>query len=282
MIVARTVAELRSHINSMKKANKEIGLVPTMGALHKGHTALVSAAQKLCDVVVVSIFVNPLQFGVSEDMDRYPRQEEKDIKLLEEMSVDIVYIPPLKEMYPEGFSLLLQTQAYHDILCASKRPGHFDGVATVVMKLFLQVQPSKAFFGEKDYQQLCIVRVLARDLDLDIRIFSVPTVREADGLAMSSRNALLTDHQRSVAVNIYQILELLAKKAKQGRSPIYYLAREGKNLLLSKGFSKVDYLEFRDAETLEEITNTIKRPSRIFVAAHLGSVRLIDNIEILP
>lgn len=282
MIVVRTVKELRNHINSMKKANKEIALVPTMGALHRGHTSLISAAQKLSDVVVVSIFVNPLQFGVSEDLDRYPRQEEKDIKLLDEMGVDIAYIPILKEMYPDGFSLLLQTQAHHDILCAFNRPGHFDGVVTVVMKLFLQVQPSKAFFGEKDYQQMCVVRALARDLDLDIKIFGVPTVREPDGLAMSSRNALLNDRQRSIAAAIYQTLVLLEKKAKQGRSPIYYLAKEGKNLLLSKGFDKVDYLEFRDAETLEEVTNTIKRPTRIFVAAHLGSVRLIDNIEIIP
>lgn len=282
MIIIRTVAELSSHINSLKKEGVEVGLVPTMGALHKGHMALVSAAQKLSDAVVVSIFVNPLQFGVNEDLDRYPRQEEKDIQILTEMGVDVVYIPSVKEMYPDGFSLLVQTQAYHDILCAASRPGHFDGVATVVTKLFLQVQPSRAFFGEKDFQQICVVRSLVKDLDLPIKIFGVPTVREPDGLAMSSRNSLIPFDKRSIATNIYQILTLLANKAKQGRSPSYYLAKEGRNLLLSKGFDKVDYLEFRDAETLEEVTNTITRPTRILVAAHLGNVRLIDNVEVFP
>ncbi len=282
MIIIRTVAELRTHINSLKKAGKEIGLVPTMGALHKGHTSLVSAAQKLSDVVVVSIFVNPLQFGVNEDLERYPRQEEKDIKLLTEMGVDFVYIPPLKEMYPDGFSLLVHTHAYHDILCAAARPGHFDGVATVITKLFLQVQPSSAFFGEKDYQQLCIIRALVRDLDLAVKIFGVPIVRESDGLAMSSRNVLIPPEKRSTAQLIYQTLTLLANKAKQGRSPAYYLAKEGKNMLMTKGFDRVDYLEFRDAETLEEVTNSIKRPTRLLMAANLGNVRLIDNLEVLP
>ena len=282
MIEVRTVAELRAHINRLKQQGKEIGFVPTMGALHKGHAALVEAAKKLNDAVVVSIFVNPLQFGIDEDLDRYPRQEEKDLALLKDLEVDIVYFPSTKEMYPNGFSILVQTQAYRNILCAKSRPGHFDGVATVVTKLFNQVQPHRAFFGEKDYPQLCVVRALVRDLDFNIHVFGVPTVREKDGLALSSRNAYLSDRQRRTALNIPLTLNMLAAKAKQGRSPASYLAREGRSLLLDKGFHKVDYLEFRDAETLEEVTNSILRPTRLLVAAYLDNVRLIDNIEILP
>ena len=282
MIEVRTVAELRAQINSLKKTGKEIGFVPTMGALHEGHMSLIDAAKKLSDAVVVSIFVNPLQFGIDEDLERYPRQEAKDLKMLKEAGVDIVYLPTTKEMYPEGFSILVQTQTYADILCAKTRPGHFDGVATIVTKLFNQVQPDRAFFGEKDYQQLCVIRSLVRDLDFTIKIFGVPIVREPDGLAMSSRNAYLSDRQRQLALSLYVTLNMLAGKALQGRSPTYYLAREGRHLLGSKGFDKVDYLEFRDAETLEEVTNSIKRPTRLLVAAHIGSIRLIDNIEILP
>ena len=282
MIEVRTVAELRAHINSLKKEGKEIGFVPTMGALHKAHASLITAAQKLNDAVVVSIFVNPLQFGIYEDLERYPRQEAEDLKMLEEMGVDIAYLPTTKEMYPEGFSALIQTQAYRDILCAKSRPGHFDGVATVVTKLFNQVQPDRAFFGEKDYQQLCIVRSLVRDLDFTLQVFGVPILREEDGLAMSSRNAYLSGRQRQLALSLYSILSMLASKAKQGRSPAYYLAREGRQLLVGKGFDKVDYLEFRDAETLEEVSNSIRRPTRLMVAAHIDNIRLIDNVEILP
>lgn len=281
MIEVRTVAELRAQINSLKKQGKEIGFVPTMGALHEGHMSLITTAQKINDAVVVSIFVNPLQFGIDEDLDRYPRQEERDLKLLEAIGVDIAYLPSAKEMYPEGFSALVQIQAYHDILCAKFRPGHFDGVATVVTKLFNQVQPDRAFFGEKDYQQLCIIRALVRDLDLTLKIFGVPTLREPDGLAMSSRNAYLSPRQRRLALSLYATLTMLASKAKQGRSPTYYLAREGRQLLTNKGF-EVDYLEFRDAETLEEVTNSIRRPTRLLVAAHIDHIRLIDNIEVLP
>lgn len=282
MITVRTVADLHTQINRLKAEGKEIGLVPTMGALHKGHETLVSAARKLSDVVVVSIFVNPLQFGIEEDMERYPRQEEKDLEMLDRLGVDIAYLPGAKEMYPDGFAILVQTQAHRDILCAKSRPGHFDGVATVVTKLFNQVRPDRAFFGEKDYQQLCVVRALVRDLDLPVKVFGVPTVREVDGLALSSRNAYLTDRHRQLAPQIHAILTMLVAKAKQGRSPAYFLAKEGRNLLISKGFDKIDYLEFRDAETLEEVTNAITRPTRLFVAAVLGGTRLIDNIEILP
>lgn len=282
MIQARTVAELRTHINSLKQEGKEIGFVPTMGALHKGHVALVNMAKKLSDVVVVSTFINPLQFSVDEDLESYPRMEEADVKLLEGLGVDIVYMPSLQEMYPEGFSALVQTQAFSEILCAKSRPGHFDGVATVVTKLLNQVGPQRVFMGEKDYQQLCVVRALVRDLNFQVKIFGVPTVREADGLAVSSRNAYLDEEQRQIAAGMHEILALLATKATQGRSPTYYLAREGRNMLVAKGFSKVEYLEFRDAETLEEVTNTISRPTRLLAAVRLGTTRLIDNVEVLP
>lgn len=280
--IARNVAELRALIKRWRSENKTIGFVPTMGALHEGHMTLIRAARRQCDHVVVSIFVNPLQFGEGEDFEKYPRQEESDLALLAEEQVGAVYLPTQHAIYPNGYAVMVQVNKWSDILCAVHRPRHFEGVATVVLKLLLQVVPDKAFFGEKDYQQLMIIRLMAAEFHLPVQIIGVPTARGADGLALSSRNAYLNEQERRTAPILYETLMRIASKAKGGRNPVYYLIKEAKRLLLSQGFSKVDYLEMRDAATLDEVTNTVIKPSRLLAAVYLGNTRLIDNIEVLP
>lgn len=278
----RNVAELRALIKRWRAENKTIGFVPTMGALHEGHMTLMRAARQQCDHVVASIFVNPLQFGEGEDFEKYPRQEEADLAKLADEQVDAVYLPTPHVIYPNGYALMVQVNKWSDILCAVHRPRHFEGVATVVLKLLQQVTPDKAFFGEKDYQQLMVIKLMAAEFYLPVQIIGVPTSRGADGLALSSRNAYLNEQQRRTAPALYETLMRVATKAKGGRNPVYYLIKEAKRLLLSQGFSKVDYLEMRDANTLEEVTNTVVRPSRLLAAVYLGDTRLIDNIEVLP
>lgn len=275
-------ADLQALVKEWRAQGKTIGFVPTMGALHEGHATLVRLARQQCDKVIVSIFVNPLQFGENEDFDRYPRQEEKDTAFLTTEKVDAVYLPTMEALYPEGYAVTLDVHKWSDILCAVARPRHFDGVATIVSKFLHQIMPDKAYFGEKDYQQLCVVKLVTRELFLPVQIIGVPTVREKDGLALSSRNAYLNERERSIAPAMFETMNLIAGKTKGGRSPIYYLLKEGKRMLTSKGFTKVDYLEVRDAETLDEVTNTVLRPARIFCAAYINNTRLIDNIEILP
>lgn len=275
-------ADLQALVKEWRGQGKTIGFVPTMGALHAGHAALVRLAKKQCDKVIVSIFVNPLQFGENEDYDKYPRQESQDTAFLTTEKVDAVYLPTMEALYPEGYSVTLDVHKWSDILCAITRPRHFDGVATVVSKFLHQIMPDKAYFGEKDYQQLCVVKLLTRELFLPIEIVGVPIVREADGLALSSRNAYLSEPERRIAPSLYETMVMVGSKTKGGRSPIYYLLKEGKRLLLSRGFTKVDYLEVRDSETLDEVTNTVLRPARLLAAAYIGHTRLIDNIEILP
>ena len=282
MQILRTKQELDQHITKLKLENRQIGFVPTMGALHQGHVALIKAAAKLCDAVVVSIFVNPLQFGENEDFRQYPRTEARDIELLEQQHVSAVYLPTAEMMYPEMFTTRVTISRYNDILCAKSRPGHFDGVATILTKLFLQVQPDRAFFGEKDYQQLVIVRQLVKDLDFPVRVFGVPIARDTDGLALSSRNAYLNEKERRIAPALYETMMFIAGKIRVGRSPVYFLTKEARNLLLGKGFDKVEYMELRDAATLEEITNYCDVPARLLVAVQLGRTRLIDNIEVMP
>lgn len=278
MQIIRTKKELRDAIKILRQNGKKIGFVPTMGALHKGHLSLIELARKHADKVVASIFVNPLQFGKGEDFDRYPRTEKEDILKLSQVDTDIVFLPEVKEIYPEGFCTEVRITKNTEILCGAFRNGHFDAVATIITKLLMMVLPDIAVFGEKDYQQLHIIRKLVLDLDIPVEIIGAPIMREVDGLAMSSRNAYLSETDRKIAPEIFQMLSMLRDRLRNG-GKLGNLMDWGINCLKNKGFTSVDYLEARDSVTLELISD-INRPARIFVAVWLGKTRLIDNIEI--
>jgi len=270
---------LRDAIATLR-ADGPIALVPTMGALHEGHLTLVRAAQREAAHVVASIFVNPRQFGANEDLDAYPRQLARDQALLEGEGVRLLWAPDAEAMYPDGYATNVSVSGVSDGLCGAARPGHFDGVATVVCKLFNQVQPDLAFFGEKDWQQLAVIRRMARDLDL-IRphvdaIHGVPTVREADGLAMSSRNAYLSDQQRKQAAALPRAMASACEAVRAGTTPAAALAQLVDELLAA-GFSAVDYAELRDPDSLAVVADPASHPARLFVAARIGGTRLIDN-----
>ena len=259
----------------------EVALVPTMGALHEGHLTLVREARTQAPNVVVSIFVNPTQFGPNEDLDAYPRQLTEDSRLLEAESVDLLWAPPVEEVYPDGFATTVSVAGLSENLCGASRPGHFDGVATVVAKLFAQVRPDIALFGEKDWQQLAIIRRMTRDLDLTQpfadRIIGVPTVREADGLAMSSRNRYLSPEDRSRAAALPRLMREAIEQIASGADVGTALGAL-KQGLVDGGLSSVDYAELADAESLA----TVIKPSgaRLFVAARIGGTRLIDNMPV--
>jgi pantoate--beta-alanine ligase len=279
LAIARAVADLRTTVAGWRRNGETIGLVPTMGALHEGHLSLVKAAQAQADRVVVSIFVNPTQFGPDEDLDKYPRQERADADKLAAANVDLLFAPTVDEMYPDGFSTTVSVKNVSEGLCGGHRPGHFNGVSTVVSKLFMQCLPDMAIFGEKDYQQLQVIKRFARDLDFPIRIVGGPTVREADGLALSSRNAYLSPEEREIASHLPQILNGTGQTIGSGQVPLDLAIQQGVMALKGAGFNQVEYLELRDAETLEPIT-TLERPARLLVAVQLGATRLIDNIPV--
>lgn len=276
--VLRTVAALRAHTRGWRGAGETIALVPTMGALHEGHLDLVRLAKARCRRAVVSIFVNPAQFAPHEDFDRYPRDEAGDLAKLASVGCDMVWSPDRAEMYPEGFATRIVPAGAAEGLESDFRPHFFGGVATVCCKLFTQVGPDIAVFGEKDYQQLCVVRQMVRDLDLPLEIVGLPTVREADGLAMSSRNAYLTPEQRQVATTIHRVITGVAEVAGDG-GIIAGAIVEGRSALEAAGF-KVDYLEVRDAATLAPITPSHQGAVRVLAAAWLGKTRLIDNVGV--
>ncbi len=279
MEVARTIEELRLHTDAWRDLGYVIGLVPTMGALHAGHMALVEEAKKHADVTAVSIFVNPLQFGRNEDFDRYPRREEEDLAKLREAGVDLVWLPTRDVMYPPGFATTIRVGGPARAgLEDAHRPGHFDGVATVVAKLFNQTGARVAIFGEKDYQQLLVIRRMTRDLDMPVNIVGVPTVREDDGLALSSRNAYLTAEQRRTAPRLYAELTRAAESIRAGTS-VEAAAFNARQALEDAGFT-VDYCEVRNAETLKSVKDQRHESLRILAAARLGDVRLIDNIPV--
>lgn len=278
MRIARNKKELASAIADLRKSQKPIAFVPTMGALHEGHISLVKLGLQHADVVVASVFVNPLQFGPNEDFSKYPRTEKEDLQKLEAAGVALTYLPNVEEMYPKDATTLVHVKGISEELCGAFRPGHFVGVATVVTKLFLQVTPDAAVFGEKDYQQLHIIKQLTRDLDIPVHVIAAPTEREADGLAMSSRNRYLTADERKTAPFLYSILTETAANIKKGQAIAETLSK-AKDLLLAKGFRKVDYVELRDATTLA-VADTINRPTRLLAAVYLGNARLIDNIEV--
>lgn len=280
MKIIRQLALLRKELDELRGRGDTIGLVPTMGALHAGHMSLVEAATGQCGSVIASIFVNPTQFGEGEDLDAYPRQEAADVALLEAAGVKILWAPTVDEVYPDGYATHVSVSGISMGLCGGSRPGHFDGVATVVAKLFNQVRPDAAFFGEKDFQQLAVIRRMARDLDFTHDIVGVPTVRDADGLALSSRNAYLDTEQRAQAVALPNVMRKAAMAIAAGDN-IAGILKEAQAELLASGFHKVDYFELRNADTLE-IMNVFKDSARLLAAAHIGSTRLIDNIAVAP
>jgi pantoate--beta-alanine ligase len=279
--IVRTITDLRTTVAIWRQAGQRVGLVPTMGALHAGHMALVEAARRRCDRVVTSIFVNPKQFAPNEDLASYPRPESADLALLQRASVDLAYVPDEDQIYPVRFSTVIRVGGLSEGLCGAHRAGHFDGVATVVTKLLIQSLPDFAYFGEKDYQQLLIVRRLARDLDLPVRIEGVAIVREPDGLALSSRNAYLTPPQRRVAPRLAQVLRDVAAVLEREPAAVARETERGRAELTRAGFD-VEYLEIRAAEDLAPIGDVVSRPCRVLAAAYVGRTRLIDNFPIEP
>jgi pantoate--beta-alanine ligase len=277
--VVRTIADLRARLAPWKKAGDPIGLVPTMGALHFGHMALVGVARAQSRRIVVSIFVNPKQFGPSEDLGAYPRREAADLDMLRRAEVDLAFVPDATEIYPPGFATLVRVGGLGEGLCGAHRPGHFDGVTTVVAKLLLQSLPDAAYFGEKDYQQLTIVRRLVRDLDIPVRIEGVPTVREADGLALSSRNQYLSPEERRIAPTLARVLREIAAALAEAPAAVGREIARGRAELTRAGFA-VEYLEIREAATLAPVAAEIAASARVFAAVHLGRTRLIDNLPI--
>jgi len=282
MAVVDALAELRTSIADLRSGKATtVALVPTMGALHDGHLTLVKQALEAADHVIVSIFVNPTQFAPHEDLDTYPRDMDGDLSKLDKLGVRLVWAPERSGMYPDGFATRVRPAGVASGLEADARPHFFEGVTTIVSKLFNQVRPDIAIFGEKDYQQLCVIRQLNRDLDFGIDIRSGPTVREDDGLALSSRNAYLNEAQRKIAPELHRILEKVAESAGHGED-CARLKADAKMELLTAGFSKVDYLEVRDAETLASFDPASGRAGRVLAAAWLKSTRLIDNVPVKP
>ena len=276
--VARSVTALREAVAAWRSEGAGIGLVPTMGAIHAGHLALVAVARAQCDRVVASLFVNPRQFGPAEDFAAYPRDEAADLAAFRGAGVDLVHAPTVEEMYPPGFAANIQIGGVSEGLESAHRPGHFDGVATVVAKLLLQCLPDAVFFGEKDYQQLLVVRRLVRDLNIPVRIEGVPTLREADGLALSSRNVYLSPAERQTAPLLHRVLRDTAKAIAQEPEDVAAALDRGIATLEAVGFV-IDYVELRGAADLSPLPR-LDRPARLLAAARLGRTRLIDNVPV--
>jgi pantoate--beta-alanine ligase len=280
LAIVRGRNALRDQVSAWRTAGKRVALVPTMGSLHEGHLSLVRIARSNADVVVVSLFVNPTQFGPNEDFQSYPRDESRDSALLEQAGCDLLYAPEAAEVYPAGFSTSVSVSGISDAMEGSARPGHFTGVATVVTKLLIQVAPDVAVFGEKDYQQLQLIRRLAIDLDLPVEILAGPTVRDADGLALSSRNAYLTPEQRAVAPALHRALRKAAQAVASGgrADAAEAAARED---ILKGGFSVVDYVEVRSADDLVRLgPGPVSGNARLLAVGRIGGVRLLDNLGV--
>ena len=283
MIVARDKVELRDALQPAHRREQTIGLVPTMGSLHEGHLSLLRAARRRCDVLVMTLFVNPAQFGSGEDLESYPRDESRDKELAEQEGVDLIYIPPLEEVYPEGFATRVEVGGeLTDVLCGApgqRGAGHFSGVATVVAKLFNSVAPDIAFFGQKDAQQAIVIRRMVRDLDFRVQVEVLPTVREPDGLAMSSRNAYLSPEERQRAAALSRALRAAEQVAASGETSTQ-VALDAATAELERAGIEPEYLEARDAEGLAPAESFNGRPVLVAVAARVGRARLIDNLVI--
>ena len=280
MQIVRDIETLRAAVTALRAEGATIAFVPTMGALHAGHMALVAEGRRRADRVVASIFVNPTQFAADEDLSTYPRREASDSKMLEDEGADILWAPDVATMYPGGFEVDVRAGSLGEGLDGAARPGHLDGVATVVSRLFDQVRPDIALFGEKDYQQLAVIRQMVRKLELPIEIVGVPTQRDADGVALSSRNAYLTDEERQSARALPRALGEAAAAIQRGGDLAEALTA-AKERLARAGFEPIDYVELRDAETLAPVTK-LERPARLMAAARIGRTRLIDNVAVEP
>jgi pantoate--beta-alanine ligase len=275
--IVRTSEELAESVAGLKREGT-LALVPTMGALHAGHMALIAEAKRRADKVAATIFVNPTQFAAGEDLDRYPRREEQDARMLEEAGCDLLWLPSADMIYPRGFATTVHVSGVSERWEGEARPGHFDGVATVVAKLLLSVKPDVAVFGEKDFQQLAVIRRMVSDLNISTEIVGLLTVREDDGLALSSRNAYLSEDERGRSVALQHAL-IAASDAIRGGTPVASALREAKQALVDAGFLQIDYLALVDASTLEPLENP-QGEMRLIAAAKIGSTRLIDNIAV--
>ncbi len=277
MLICEKIAEIRDFVRKRKGQGKTVGFVPTMGYLHRGHTALVERARGECGAVVASIFVNPLQFGPKEDFAEYPRDFDRDRRMLEEYGVDALFYPSVGEMYPCGFCTHVEVPGLAGCLCGRSRPGHFRGVATVVTKLFNIVQPDRAYFGQKDAQQVLVIKKMVEDLNMPVEIVAVPTVREEDGLAMSSRNVYLSPDQRAEAPVLYRSLQEAARVAAGGERDARRLVEMVRDRLSRVNGASIDYVEIRSLPDLKE-TERLDSPALLALAVRFGKTRLIDNI----
>lgn len=278
MQIIRDIAMLHRAVTALKQGGKSVALVPTMGSLHDGHLSLVRMGRRVADHAVVSIFVNPTQFGPNEDFDAYPRGEARDAALLVEEGASLLWAPDVATMYPGGHSTHIEVAELGADYCGAARPGHFDGVATVVAKLFNQVQPDVAIFGEKDWQQLAIIRRMARDLDFGVDILGAPIARDTDGLALSSRNAYLSDAQRAAATAFPAALNAAAR-AIAGGADVGDTLVKAETAIVKGGFDSVDYVALTDADSLERLS-AFRKPARLLAAARIGKTRLIDNFPV--
>ena len=277
MKTIESISRMSTFSKIVKKEGKSIGLVPTMGALHEGHLSLARTAKKHTDVVVMSIFVNPIQFGQSEDLDKYPRDFKRDEELARLAGVDVIFYPSASQMYPEGFSTYVDVEGLTDTLCGASRPGHFRGVTTVVMKLFAIVKPDVAYFGQKDAQQAIVINKMVNDLDLDVDVKVLPVVREKDGLAMSSRNVYLSTDERKEAAVLYQALRKAEELIRQGETETAKVIRAMEEMIKAKHNARIDYIAVVDPKNLKD-AKTISGEALVALAVFIGKTRLIDNI----
>ncbi|MCD6506230.1 pantoate--beta-alanine ligase [Candidatus Poribacteria bacterium] len=280
MMVLSKPEEVQRHCERVRLQGKRIGFVPTMGYFHEGHLTLMRRAREENDLLVVSLFVNPTQFGPNEDYERYPRDLDRDRELAEKEGVDLLFVPSVEDMYPAGYATYVEvTGTLTSVLCGARRPGHFRGVTTVVAKLFNIVKPHRAYFGEKDAQQLRVIKRMAKDLNFDVEIISVPTVRESDGLAMSSRNEYLSPEERKAALVLWRSLNLARSLAEAGERKADRIISEMRRLIESEPLAKIDYVEIVDSETLEKV-DRIEGEVLVALAVFIGTTRLIDNMII--
>jgi len=276
MEIIESVQRVQERCEGLRLAGQTLALVPTMGFFHEGHLELMRVARRHADKAIISIFVNPIQFGPSEDFASYPRDLEGDLSKAREVGVDIAFVPTVRDMYPEGFQTKVSVEGLDKHLCGLSRPGHFDGVTTVVAKLFLATKPHLAIFGQKDYQQLTVITRMVRDLNMDIQIVGVPTVREPDGLAMSSRNAYLSPEERKSALCLRKSLDLALEMAGRGEKRAEQIKEAVEGLILSHPYTKIDYVALCDPVTLEDVAH-LEGETLLALAVRVGKTRLIDN-----